>query len=68
MYLLFQNKPKNMGYINLTGRFPYKSAKGNQYILVAYHIDANAIYGQAWKTENQILSKQPHLLLQVQEL
>ena len=33
----------------MTGRFPYRSQKGNQYILIAYHEDANLIYGQALK-------------------
>ena len=49
IYILYHQEPKNIGYIDLTGRFPYKSGKGNQYILVAYHVDANAIYGQALK-------------------
>jgi hypothetical protein len=31
------------GYLDLTGRFPYKSAQGNQYIFVAFHVDGNAI-------------------------
>ena len=35
--------------MDLTGRFPYKSAHGNQYILVAYHYDANAILAQPIK-------------------
>ena len=48
-YLLVENNPKNMGYIDLTGRFPSKSAKGNQYIIVAYHYDANAIYAHPIK-------------------
>ena len=38
-----------MGYISLTGRFPFRSAKGNQYLLVAYHFDANAIYAKPIK-------------------
>ena len=40
---------QNMGYIDITGRFPFRSLRGNQYILVAYHVDANAIYGQPMK-------------------
>ena len=28
-----------------TGRFPYKSSRGNEYILIGYHFDSNAIYG-----------------------
>ena len=30
-------------YIDLTGRFPHCSSRGNQYILVGYHHDGNAI-------------------------
>ena len=43
-YFLTETSPKDIGYIDLTGRFPHKSARGNQYLLVAYHFDANAIY------------------------
>ena len=30
-------------YSDLCGRFPYQSSRGNNYIIVAYHYDANAI-------------------------
>ena len=33
-------------YTNLTGRFPYRSSRGNEYILVGYHYDSNAILVQ----------------------
>ena len=33
----------------MTGRFPYKSARGNQYILAVYHYDINAILAQPIK-------------------
>ena len=36
-------------YMDLTGRFPYKSSRSNECILIAYHIDSNAILGQAIK-------------------
>ena len=29
--------------MDLTGRFPYRSSRGNEYVLVVYHYDANAI-------------------------
>ena len=29
--------------MDLTGRFPFRSGSGNEYIMVAYHYDANAI-------------------------
>ena len=35
--------PKNTAYSDLTGRFPYKSSRSNQYILVAYSYDVNGI-------------------------
>ena len=39
----------NLAYMDLTGRFPYKSSKGNEYVLIAYHFDANAILVEALK-------------------
>ena len=33
----------NKAYGDLTGKFPYTSSRGNQYFLVVYHYDANAI-------------------------
>ena len=42
--MLVQTKQESgKAYIDLTGRFPIRSARGNQYILVGYHYDANAI-------------------------
>ena len=38
--------PKTTAYSDLTGRFPYKSSRGNQYILIAYHNDSNAILAE----------------------
>ena len=37
--------PRKLGTANmdLTGKFPYISRRGNQYILVGYHYDANYI-------------------------
>ena len=32
-------------FMDLTGRFPHCSSRGNEYILVAYHYDSNAIIG-----------------------
>jgi hypothetical protein len=42
-YSIIQFTPKDKAYIDLTGRFPYTSSRGNQYILVGYHYDSNAI-------------------------
>ena len=40
---------EGLGYMDLTGRFPYKSSQGNEYILVAYSYDSSAILAQAFK-------------------
>ena len=34
---------KSIAYSDLTGRFPYKSSRGNEYLLVVYDYDSNAI-------------------------
>ena len=44
IYNIIENSPTGLGYTDLTGRFPYRSAQGNQYILVAYNYDANSIH------------------------
>ena len=36
-------------YTDLTGRFPMRSSRGNQYISVEYHYDGNYILGKAIK-------------------
>ena len=36
-------------YTDLTGRFPFRSSRGNQYILIGYHPDSNAILAKAVK-------------------
>jgi hypothetical protein len=43
VYSITQFEPKDRAYMDLTGRFPYQSSRGNTYILVGYHYDANAI-------------------------
>ena len=63
IYTLVESSPKGLSYIDLTGRFPFKSAKGNQYILVAFHVDANAILGHAIKNrESNTLTEAWHRL------
>ena len=42
---------KELGYIDLTGRFPYKSSRGNEYILIAYNYDGNTILAEPLKIE-----------------
>ena len=39
----------NKTYMDLAGRFPYKSSRNNKCILIVYHGDSNVILGQAIK-------------------
>ena len=48
-YSLVTLPPKNTAYTDLTGRFPYRSSSGNEYILVGYHFDGNVILGEPIK-------------------
>jgi len=45
-YVLIQPNYISTAYIDLTGRFPKKSSRGNEYILVGYHHDGNCVLGQ----------------------
>ena len=59
---------KQKGYMDLTGRFPYKSSRGHEYVLIVYDYDSNAILAEplvsrlgseiarGWKTIHQRLS------------
>ena len=44
-YVLIQPDYISTTYIDLTGRFPKKSSRGNEYILVSYHHDGNYVLG-----------------------
>ena len=48
-YMLIDKKELSTAYTDLTGRFPMRSSRGNQYILIGYHYDANCIHGIAIK-------------------
>ena len=48
-YSLVTLPPKHTAYTDLTGRFPYRSSSGNEYIMVGYHFDGNVILGEAIK-------------------
>ena len=39
-------------YTDDTGKFPVKARSGNQYVMIAYHADANLILHQAFKTRS----------------
>lgn len=49
MYTITNLQRGGKAYANLTGRFPYHSACGNEYILVVYHYDSYAILAMALK-------------------
>ena len=44
-YSLFHKDEISMAYTDQTGNFPQRSLTGNQYVMVAYHFDANLIWG-----------------------
>ena len=46
IYMRFDSSPTSLSYVDLTSIFPYRSARRNEYILVAYHYDANEILVQ----------------------
>ena len=43
-------KPVSMLYTDNKGRFPVRSRSGNQYLMVAYHCDINAILIEPFQT------------------
>ena len=49
MALILPFESKYTGYMDLTGRFPYRSSNGNEYIMVIYDYDSNAILAQPLK-------------------
>ena len=42
--------PKQMTYGDQTRKFPFKSSRGNEYIMIMYDHDANAILAKPFKT------------------
>ena len=66
-------KPKKTTYSNQTGRFPYRSSRGNKYVMVMYNYDSNAILAtplknrqaksitDAWEILNTRLTKHRHV-------
>ena len=55
LYHITQLGPTDTAYTDLTGRFPYRSSRSNEYLLIGYDFDANAILAiplknrHAWK-------------------
>ena len=44
--------------MDLTGRLPYKLSRGNEYILIAYHVDSNATLDKPVKNRQANTLKQ----------
>lgn len=52
IYALIEHSKKDFGYMDLTGKFPFVSTRGNKYILVAYGYSSSAILVRALKNRN----------------
>ena len=48
-FLICQLDTKEVAYTDRTGRFPYQSGQGNNYFMICYDFDANAILQQSLK-------------------
>ena len=49
IFSVIQSSHSGIGYTDLTGRFPFRSSRGNEYILIGYHHDVNAILAEPLK-------------------
>ena len=49
IYAIVELKDKDLSAADLTGRFPYQSSQGNNYIMIMYHYDCNVILGAPLK-------------------
>ena len=57
-YILINKKEITTAYQDLTGRFPFKSSRGNEYVLIGYHHDANCILAHpVWDRKTSTLTK-----------
>ena len=55
IYLLHNERTAtDKAYTDLTGRFPFSSGRGHQYVLIGYHIDSNAILQRAIKNRTAV--------------
>jgi hypothetical protein len=48
-YIVVDRKQLCTAYTDLTGRFPQRSSRGNEYVLIGYHYDGNSIMCRAIK-------------------
>ena len=62
-YVLINKDNIKTAYQDLTGRFPIKSSRGNEYILIGYHYNANCILAHPIKdrTAQSITNAWEHL-------
>ena len=51
-YLTYFTKEEGITYLDLTGIYPTKSRRGNQYIIICYDYDTNSIQAQLTKSRN----------------
>ena len=51
--LLFPFNQTSKAYGYITGRFPYLQSSGNQYIIIIYDHDSNAILSETSKEDNR---------------
>ena len=60
---------KEVMYTDQTGKFPYLSSKGNRYVMVGYHIDANYIFQEPMKnrTERQMIATYQRIVKRMQD-
>ena len=49
IFAITQYSEKEVAAADLTGRFPYRSSRGHQYVMIMYHWDCNVIWGQPLK-------------------
>ena len=56
-------------YTDQTGKFPYLSSKGNRYVMVGIHVDANYIFQEAMKnrTEAQMVAAYQRMFQRMQD-
>ena len=53
IYTIIHNSDKT--FMDLTGHFPYKSSRGNEYILIVYHVNSNVVFGTPIKKDKEVL-------------
>ena len=51
-YAIISHKDNNIGYMDTTGRFPQRSSRGNEYILIGFHYNTNVILAEPIKNRS----------------